>query len=192
MAAFSSLVIDHLRSTFASENVAVIYTYIKYKEQRENNASDIVASLLQQLAVALSSITKEIRSLFDEYQKTKLRPSPGNLNKALAIEVERFQRVFIVVDALDECPVEDRIYVLKIIQSLPTNVKILVTSRYLTSIETAMQNSKTIDVYASDDDICTYVESRVSQESRLQSHVLAEPQLKIEIVQAITRSVRGM
>jgi hypothetical protein len=72
------------------------------------------------------------------YTRFKGREMPGeNTHIIELLNAEIKQRpTFIVIDALDECHEKDRMPLLKILQSLEADVRLLVTSRPFDSIAT--------------------------------------------------------
>lgn len=109
-------------------------------------------------------------------------------------EIRRYSKVFIVADALDECPEDNgtRGDLLTELRSLVAAVNLLFTSRYLTSIERDFQGTKRLDIRANDDDIRRYIEVRIQREHRLARHVRADPTLQESIVNTIVGNAEGM
>ncbi|KAI9878016.1 MAG: hypothetical protein M1830_002174, partial [Pleopsidium flavum] len=194
---FKQLVLGRLCLLFENENVAIACIYCNYKERTEQTASNLIASLLKQL-VQDQSVTLElsnnVRSLYRQHINRNTRPTLGEFVNALQSEVRRYSKVFIIVDALDECPEDNgtRAHMLSELLSLASTVNVMFTSRYLTSIERDFQGSKRLDILANDDDIRRYIEDRIQREHRLARHVGADRFLQETIVKTTVRNVRGM
>ncbi|KAL8667716.1 MAG: hypothetical protein Q9202_000571 [Teloschistes flavicans] len=98
----TSLVVDHLEKRFAAEKIPVICVYLNYKEQHQT-LTNLVGSLLKQLIQFGDDDLRssEVRRLFrdDAYEAP---PLLADLRKALQAEILTYQRVILVVDALDE------------------------------------------------------------------------------------------
>jgi uncharacterized protein YaaR (DUF327 family) len=110
------------------------------------------------------------------------------------------------VDALDECPEDTRIQFLKVLCGLPTQVNILITSRFNESIEDQFlekgEFSKSFDekttekhsliINANSDDIELYVKGRILQERRLVRNINTYPSLMTDIIAAVLEKASGM
>jgi hypothetical protein len=99
-----SIVIDYLKHSIEREDVAIIYIYCSYKEKDDQTAANLIASLLQQLVQISPVVSGEILSLYDYHTKNGTRPALGELSRLLQLESRRFSKVFVLIDALDECP----------------------------------------------------------------------------------------
>jgi len=102
--------------------------------------------------------------------------------------------VFIVVDALDECPEDNgtRAGLVTELRSLPGTVNLMVTSRDLTSIARVFLGAKRLDIRANTQDLRRYIQGRISREPRLAGHVKGDPTLQDYIVKKVLENVRGM
>src|SRR5205085_10842297 len=122
------------------------------------------------------------------------RPTLGEWSKLLQSEVHRFSKVFIVIDALDECFEGDgsRWSFLAEIQKLHPSIHLLVTSRHISTIEHEFEKAACMEIHASDEDVRRYVEGRIEQERQLSRHVKADPALQETIINAIVEKAKGM
>lgn len=111
----------------------------------------------------------------------------------LQSEVRRFSEVFIIIDALDECPESEdtRASFLAEIRTLHQNAR-LVTSRHIPTIKSEFEKAARLEICASDEDVTTYLESRIERESRLARHVKAAPDLQATIISTIRQKAKGM
>ncbi|OJJ80314.1 5'-methylthioadenosine/S-adenosylhomocysteine nucleosidase family protein [Aspergillus glaucus CBS 516.65] len=67
----------------------------------EQKIEDLLLSLLKQLSQDWPSLPDAVSNLYHKHQRT--RPSYDDISKALLSVVALYSRVFIIVDALDEC-----------------------------------------------------------------------------------------
>ena len=98
----SSVVIDHLNEQRDLNGFGVGHIYFEYQEQQQQTVLAVVASLVKQLLSQIppAEFPKDIET---QYQgKKSEHPSADDLIKMLLSMPERFTRVFIVCDALDE------------------------------------------------------------------------------------------
>jgi hypothetical protein len=102
-----------------------------------------------------------------------------------------YSRVFIVVDALDECQVGCRSRFLSEIFNLQVKcgANIFATSRFIPEITEKFNGSTPMEIRANDEDIRKYLEGHMSQ---LPSFVSRNVDLQEEIVTKIVQAVDGM
>ena len=104
-----------------------------------------------------------------------------------------YSRVFIVVDALDECQVFDgcRSRFLSEIFNLQVKcgVNVFATSRFIPGITERFNGSTSLEIRASGEDVRKYLEGHMSQ---LPSFVSCNVDLQEEIVNKIVQAVDGM
>jgi len=180
-------VVNHLQAIFKDDNVAIACIYCNYKEQAEQTASNLVASLLKQMVYNHFTISDHVKSLYECHIEQNTFPSLDDFAKALKSEIRMYSKVFIVVDALDECREDDgtRANLLRALRSLGVNL--MVTSRDLVSIARDFQETIRLDIRADDQDVRRYIEGRIARAPRRHLNVLQET-----IVKKITENVRGM
>ena len=188
---FSSIIINYLEQTF-KENAAIAYIYCNYKEQNQT-VINLIASLLQQLVQGQSVVSDDIIAAYKRHSHKQTRPSLAEYSELLQSEVRRFSKVFIVIDALDECSEGGGIRgFLPEIRKLPSNMHLLVTSRYITDIEDEFEKVARLEIRASNEDVKSYVEARIEEQPQLVCHVRADPTLRSAIVDTIVQKAGGM
>jgi len=184
-----SIVVNHLQ-TLSEENDSVVTTFIycNYKEQAEQTVSNLVASLLKQIVQGRRAISDDVKSFFERHQRQTSRPTPDQLTNVLISEIRTLSKVFIVVDALDECREDDatRAQLLQVLRSLPRQVNLMVTSRNLPSIGRDFEGAKRLHICAKDDDMKAYIEGRIAFGPR---HL---KNLQETIVSKIVENAKGM
>jgi hypothetical protein len=104
-----------------------------------------------------------------------------------------YSRVFIAVDAIDECQVSDgcRTRFLSEIFSLQakSRVNFFATSRFILEITEKFEGSTFLEIRATSEDVRRYLDGRMF---RLLGFVVRSPELQEEIKTEILRSVQGM
>lgn len=119
----SSIVINDLRHRFSEDrSIQVVFFYCNYNKE-EQSATKMMASLLVQLLQKQKSLPKTVR---DAYGK---RNEDGFLTleklwTALDEAVGLYSRVFVVVDALDECKASQAKALLKHVSRLQKSLKV--------------------------------------------------------------------
>jgi len=184
--------IDHLRQTFEESHTAVVFLYCNYKEREDHTLPNLMASILHQLLQSLPSVSEEIRLLYNHHKKRMTRPSLNDLSALIRGRVAAYSKVFLVVDALDECTEDSRSDLVTEVHRLPVGVHFLCTSRFVPDIENIFRAASRIEIRANDEDVRRYLEAQLQKESRLKRHVDAEPHLREEIVSTIIVKVQGM
>lgn len=160
-----SLVIDRLRDDCTSQNTAIAFLYFDHRDQDYQSPDNTVASLLKQVAATRSAIPKAVSDIYKKLGEQQKRPQLQDLEKVLLITCQEFDRVFFVIDALDECDKgRHRSTFMRFLTSLqkPPNVKLFVTSRsYPEDIKRAFESAPQITVEASDSDLRRYLSREI-------------------------------
>ena len=175
----ASLVVNHLETHCQDKGTAVTYLYCNYKEQASQTTANLVAELLKHLVHQQSHLPQDVCSLYSRYHADNTRPKLEEVSSALHQEVQRYSRVFIVIDALDECPERNntRWEFLGEVLKLPEDrVRLFCTSRHITSIENEFETATRLEIKATDEDVKRYVVGRIDSEvSPRRRRVLATP-----------------
>ena len=140
-------------------------------------------------------MAKEVEDLYTKHNRFRTKPNMNEIVSVVLAEICRHSIVFVVVDALDECP-EDRRVRAKFVEKLQhilssttptkTKVRLLITSRltnhaFLDAIEFKIQ--------APDDDIkrivCQRIEEGLSDDNGMSQKIRQNDKLKDELAQMI-------
>jgi len=102
-----------------------------------------------------------------------------------------YSRVFVIVDALDECQVTDgcRKKLLSEIFNLQAGAgaNIIATSRFIQEVEEEFKGSESLEIHASDEDVQKYLDGRMEQ-----MFSSPDPNLQREIKTKIFKAAAGM
>jgi ankyrin repeat protein len=149
-----------------NKNIACVYIYFDYKDQKRQDLTNLLSSLLAQLVRNRDQISQETKAKHDNWMDRGINPSSDEYLAMLISQIKSFDRVFIVIDALDECvdnpETNTRNNFLKAIQQLPQRVHILFTSRPVISIEQRVKADRQLEIVANNDDLRKYLESRIN------------------------------
>ena len=181
-----SIAIDELESKSESDNFGIAYAYFDYKDQDQQSTLRILASLLKQLASQLDNIIP----LLYVYQKTlrsrSKQPELHHHIQALNAAATLFSSTFIILDALDECEVDQRKLLLDAISRLE-GVRVFTTSRpYLRDLEVFFQCAAHIPIRADTLDIQNFLTQKVDERISQYCH------LKWKIVETLSISAQGV
>ena len=134
-------------------------------------------------------ISKGLEDLYKKYFD-EARPTFDQYSELLQFETRKHAKVFIVIDALDECTDGNREKLLRALQTLRVNVNFLFTSREHINIKKEFPNAKELQVYARDADLQVYIKDRIR--GRLALHCMDDTTLQTEIVDTVARTTKGM
>ena len=132
-------------------------------------------------------ISDNIKAFYDRHQSQSTHPTLDEFIQALEAEIEMYTKVYIIVDALDECPEVNgtRVKLLKALRSLAGSVNLMVTSRDLTSIEQQLLDAPRLRIRADDGDMTKYIESQLDYHPHL-------AKIRANITKKILTKARGM
>lgn len=99
---------------------------------------------------------------------------------------------FIAIDALDECHEKDRTPLLKILQSLEADVRLVVSSRPFDSIATYFKHQPCLKIRADRGDMKKYISNRLQHESSFSKTVGGDTVFGDEIVKVVIGKAQDM
>jgi ankyrin repeat protein len=190
----TSIVVDHLMTwPKNSSNIGIAYLYCDFRRREKQKAEDLLASLLKQLSQGWSTLPDGVKVLYDRHKTKRTRPSLGEILGALQSVAAIYSRVFIVVDALDECQVSDGCRSRLLSEIFNIQVKcgasVFATSRFIPEIIEKFHHCTSLEICASDEDVWKYLNGHMFL---LPPFVLRRPDLQEEIKTEITKAVNGM
>lgn len=192
----SSIVVDHLETKFKNDaNIGIAYLYCNYRQQQQQMAKDLLSSLLKQLSQGQRSVPAEVENLYMNHKTKQTRPYFNEIIDVLKSIIRLYSRVFIIVDALDECDVvngarKSLLFELFNLQA-KTEVNIFATSRFIPDIqqEFLKKGSVLVEIRASREDVQRYLNGQMP---RLPRCVSRSHDLQEKINATIIKAVDGM
>ncbi|THC87589.1 hypothetical protein EYZ11_012965 [Aspergillus tanneri] len=190
----SSVVIDELESRYGNNrDIGVAYIYCSFyrNDDRIQKPECLFASILRQLAQGLFPVPHIIQALYEKHRLKGTQPSVEEMSRALPLIAIHFSRLFIVIDALDECRFTAMSRVLNDIFCLQAthNVNLLATARFIPEIMTRFLGKPTKEIRGSKPDVMRYLRANLN---KLPAFVSRNLQLQQEILIGITNAVDGM
>jgi hypothetical protein len=190
----TSIVVDYLDSRFRHDSkTGMAYIYCNFQRQNEQNIDHLLASVLKQLTPCQPSLPDSVKSLYDQHKTKRTRPSLDEIAGLLQSVVAMHSRVFIIVDALDECQASNKCRARFLSELFDLQKRhganILATSRFIPEIIDRFGAGVSLEIRASTDDVARYLENHVQD---LPSIVQEDPQLQEEITTGISKTVDGM
>ena len=191
----SSIVIDNLCDRAAEESITVAGLYCDYLSQQELTTTNIIGAILRQV-VGRGGILNNLREAF---QKSKTEfdgrgPLVGDLMGMLRTAIALLPRVFICIDALDECLPK---YLPELLESLKgiiresPRTRLFLTGRPHVGEDILRYFTKvvTIPINPNRDDIRNYVEMRLDRDAEPEA---MNKELRADIVRVILEKISNM
>lgn len=180
----ASIAIDYLQATRKSKGTKIAFIYCEENLRQDQSASSLLAELLKQLVEEDPSLPKDVKGLYGQL------PEVWDLTKALYFVASHCERVFVVIDGIDQCSDEVREQLLESIEDLrgESDTAFLITSRRDPSIECLFSDYTRLDIQSSDEDIGDYLDEQIS--TRLDW--LKQPEIRERIRQVVVETADGM
>jgi len=197
----ASSVINYLKHSFRVDEVGLAYFYCDYRETDKQEPAVVLRTLLSQLSSQNPTVFQNVQNFFKEQCKedrsaSLVPPSLDLIRSNFGSLLESsFQRVYIVIDALDEC--NDRECILKAISAIADsleNVKILVTSREdpLINEEFGEFPNLTMRAKLVSGDIEEYVDARLKERIASKKLKVKDDELRAYISDTLVVKAAGM
>ncbi|KAH7142702.1 hypothetical protein B0J13DRAFT_503042, partial [Dactylonectria estremocensis] len=189
-----SIVVDDLITRFHNNpGIGIAYLYCNFRQHDEQKAHDLLASLLKQLSQGQASLPDSVKSLYDSHKDKRRRPSLDEVSRTLQSVAAQYSRVFIIVDALDECQATTggRARFLSEIFNLQAKCRanIFATSRSIPEIVRIFDGRPALEIRARKEDVERYLEGHIGE---LTAFGEWSRQLRDEIKDGISDAVDGM
>jgi hypothetical protein len=208
-----SVALDHLTKYELDEDkICVIFAYYSYRHPERDSPTNLVGSFIRQLCSKLDHLPEKIRRFFRSTYYNARTPTFEDLEPLLFDLLGAYSKVFIVIDALDECqaPIQEnrksssetppkyRLEVLDFIEILTSQpsfcAKVFVTSRREEDIKDAFNRRPVIEVDATqvDADIKAYLHDEIELRIEKKSLKLRDSELKNRIFSTLASRAQGM
>ncbi|KAF2453530.1 hypothetical protein BDY21DRAFT_424471, partial [Lineolata rhizophorae] len=187
----AAIAVDQLLKSVQNSSVGVAYVYCNYKAQEEQDASSLLAAILKQLVQAQPSTSEPVERLHKKYSTQGTKPSLDEVFGALRDVLTHYSAVHIVIDALDECRDNDRDQFLAKLRDLQAgrDLRLMVTSRFITEIEDGFREALRLEVRASNEDVKRFVAGQIC---RLPRCIRRDPALQDMVQEKVAEAADGM
>ena len=181
-----------------AELAIVAYFYCDFRDEDKQNCRELVLSIISQLCAQSGCCCDILSRIYSAHGQGARKPSDETLTKCLAemVSLPAQGPVYIIVDALDECPNNSgmptpREEVLDLVEDLVSlrvpNLHICVTSRPEIDIQTALESLTSLCVSLHNQtgqkkDIEDYVISIVYSDKKIQRWREEDRKLVIEML----------
>lgn len=203
--ASSSAIIEDLEHVCDAEpNSTLAYFYCDFRDPAKQNIRGLLSSLLLQLSLRLDPDGSALSTLYTAHDHGSRQPTEDTLRKAVKgmLELSHQGPVYIVIDAVDECPnstpiPDHRAEILNLIEelvALPTNVHVCITSRPESDIASILQPlaSTSLALHAEDGqalDIKHYIESIIRSDIKFGCW---REEVKLHAIETLVNKADGM
>ena len=189
----SSSVVDELMG-MNGEDIGVAYMYCDYADKDNQTAENIIASLVKQLSLRKPSTLDHIQKLYEQCGLGKVRPGLTKLTETFRNLCTAYRRIYLVIDALDECDEESRKLLLDQLEKVDHSiVRIFLTSRpHLIEMQRKFDELPQVEIMAKDSDIREFILNDIREKFNLLELIEDTAQLEENIIIAITSKAKGM
>ena len=190
----AAIMTEHIEQSFIhDQSAAVACVYCNYKDKLVQTPANLLANIWMQIR-RKGRLSPEMEELYASAATEGLstRPRLDGICKILKAEVERYAKVYIIIDALDECEPAYRIRLLTELKALQPKVKLMVTSRFFDAFGADTGIDTDVEIHASDDDIKRFVQERVSTTHRLGRWIAADSSLQAMIETKVIEAAQNM
>lgn len=193
----TSSVINYLKHDFQSDEVGLAYFYCDYKDPMKQDPAVVFRTLLAQLSSQNVAVFQHVRSFFNEQYKENPNPPSLDLVRSNFEQFLRtsFHRVFIVIDAVDECL--DRECILSSLAAIAESiehVKIFISSREELTIHEQFKGYPNLKIRPKhvSADIESYVDATLRARIASKKLKVKDESLRQEILGILTLKADGM
>ena len=187
----TSIVVEELNTRFYNDkSIGIAYLYCNFRRQDEQKIDDLLAALLKQLAECQPFLQDSVKDLYDQHKIKRTRPSLDEISRSLQLVATTYSRVFIIIDALDECQVSHGCRTTFLLEMFGLQAKcganLFVTSRYIPEILENFKGSIWLEIRASKGDVQTYLDYHISpRRAFLRKNLELQEEIKAKIVDAV-------
>ena len=195
MLTFRSIAINYLENKFCyDENIGLACVYFDHKQ--EFKPVDILRSILKHILQRKSSVSDETRELYRKHLKRETSPMLKDIAVALEAERSKFTKIFLVIDALDECTTSEHTVeiLLRHFETLRPVVRLMVTGRpFALKYMAGFASLETREIGASDHDVESFIRGQLNLDHSLRKLTSGgESGLGELIVEKVLAKAKGM
>jgi Cdc6-like AAA superfamily ATPase len=189
----TSIVVDKLCARFQGDStIGIAYLYCDLRRRHEQKPIDLLANLLKQLARNRPYLAEGLRPLYGRHHQFDMQLSCDEVSIHLASVIAGYSKVFIVVDALDECQASNghRSTFLSALYKLQDKheTNLFITSRASPDIMESFRGNSVLEIRSSNEDTQKYLDDQII---RLPDFVVHNVELKEKIKATFAEAIDG-
>jgi hypothetical protein len=193
----ASLVIDQLTADAArfrqSHENSICWLYLGHADAKVRPGA-LLAALLRYMVRLSENIPHCVEKLYQKHLEAKTSPTDDSIMSCLIEICQGKENIFLIVDAMDEYseaqrnPLIGHIY--DMLRQLPA-LRILITSRFLQSIEDELDLPSRYDIEAHDNDLEAFVRTQLSlrKNQHLKEFAVTANGTDVSLVEKIVKTV---
>jgi hypothetical protein len=190
----SSAIIANI-SLYCNSSPSLATSYFYFEHSKNIRTPSVLRALIKQLSLQCASTPDTLAKLFSDNNDGERYPSPEELKSTVKSIISCFDEVYIIIDALDECP--DRHEFLELLEEFhgwdSDKIHLLATSRTEQDIHKTMSRLGSYDVPMDenfvDGDIRVFVCRSLDRDIRLRMYSAHE---KERIATMLFNGAHGM
>ncbi|ERF71221.1 hypothetical protein EPUS_08139 [Endocarpon pusillum Z07020] len=188
----ATIVVHDLSARYAQDNHTQVLK-IYFDNSRERSRTDCLGSLWRRLASRRQFSDKEIALLDKRYVEQRILPDQAKWKEMIANEAQRYRKIFLILDALDEFADRHPMQFVEDLVSLLPLANTLITSRPDLRIRNAYRliKAEALRIEAHNVDLQEYVHSRITGSANMDLVVQA-PDLGDLIKDMVLKSSQGI
>ena len=171
----------------------IAFFYCDYRDSEHHTTRNIIASMIKQLALCRGTLPEALRRLYNACDGGQKAPQEEDLQRVLLEVCETFPKVFLVIDALDECnAITQRPSLLRALRTLRSSgTRLFITSRpSADDITGAFSESTQIAIKAQKTEIQRYLQARIENSPAAQD--IMDRELQADIIRTLSRDANEM
>lgn len=180
--------VNDLDEYFKDSNVAVVCAFCDFRQSNIQSTKNLLSAMLRQIVESCPVVPPTVASLYEYHSSKSSFPRFDEIVATFSAVAQGFNRIFVIVDALDEC-LDDQTRSLLTHTLSSFSVNLLFTSRPDPSIEQILEGWTRLDIHASQHDLRIYAEQRFEL-SRLAQQCGVD--LKQKILEQVVQKADGM
>jgi len=171
------------------------YFYFDFNDPQKRTVTGMLWSIITQLCLHRPQLPPEVQELYTKCDNGKWEPDTESLIKTVLLLFKNSERIYLVMDALDECAEHDELFdFIPRLRCLASgHVNLLVTSREERDIANALQDVIEVRIglesHVVDGDIRLHVQKCLATDKRLGKW---NPHIRQEIQDALVQGAHGM
>jgi len=192
----SSSIIEEIEGLHDTGLALLTYFYCDFKDKKKQDITSLLASLVAKLSAKSNPCYNVLSALYSKYDAGSRQPNEDALFECLKnmLQIERQPPVYLIIDAVDECPnssdiVSPRDRVLALVENLIAlrlpSIRVCVTSRPEADIRASLESlaSHTISLHDQSgqmNDIVDYIRFVVHSDRNMRKWRVEDKKLVIE------------
>jgi hypothetical protein len=191
----TAIIVEHVIARFhQNPDIGIAYIYFNFKRKDSQKLGDLLASLLHQLSKTKPSTPRVVAELYEKHHPRSTKPSTDELSVALQSVSASYSKVFIIVDALDECQTDnrcrDKFLSDAFVVQEKCNANLFMTARFIPDITKRFDGKPSLEIRASKEDIERYLDSHMENLSSFDD--FWDLRLQSEVKEEISQAADGM